>query len=403
MESSITKSAKEISKKQKIVAVATIISLFFVVALFVSAGGKKKENDLSKIITNSKNKIILQDSSKGIKAEDRWLYEAQNKFDDVDAFMKRSQQDATGLESRLDDIEQQHQDNLNSQSQLIEDQMSQIDRLKLQLKEVQNQQNLAFNSNDPNAQNGQVVSTQFAKTIGSLDLNLEKKATKGLFNVNDYVPAGAYAKAKLILGVDASVGISTQSDPPPILLRVLGPAISSIYEKEVQKTDIAGCLITGAAVGDLSSEKVFIKLVKMTCGKGEDVGIEIMVKGYVAGQGKSGVRGDVVSREGDLVAKTFLAGLVSGFGQGLAEKVAPPLNFSNGLTTQGSMSNRDVLKQGLGKGVATSSDKLSDIFINKIEQYQPVISVPSGIDVEVVFVEGFDFNPKEEKAKNENN
>jgi conjugal transfer pilus assembly protein TraB len=399
MENSITKSAKEISKRQKITVLLTLGAILLILVLFVSAGGKKQEDDISRIINNSKNKIILQDSSKGIKAEDRWLYEAQNKFDDVDKFMKRSQQDSTGLESRLDNIEQQYQENLEDQFQLIDNQSSEIEQLKTRISQFQDKQNLSFKNNNGVNQESAGGLVQIAQTIGSFELDLEQKSTKGLFNVNDYVPAGAYAKSKLVLGVDASVGISTQSDPPPILIRVLGPAISSIYDKETQKTDITGCLITGAAVGDLSSEKVFVKLVKMTCAKGENIGIEIPVKGYVAAQGKSGIRGDVVSREGDLVAKTFLAGLVSGFGQGLSEKVAPPLNFSNGLTTQGSMSNGDIAKQGFGKGIATSSDKLSDIFVNKIEQYQPVISIPSGIDIEVVFVEGFDFNPKNEKTQ----
>ncbi len=396
MENQITQLAKEISKKQKIVAVVTLGVIFVMVVLFVFAGSKKKENDLSKIITNSKNKIILQDSSKGIKAEDRWLYDAQNKLDDVDDFMKKSNQDKTSLEARLDYIEKQYQEDLDNQSQTIENYSQEIENLKSKLKDLSENKNLAFNQNN---QVGQNVGQEMPKTIASLDLNLEttSKSKKGIYNINDYIPAGAYAKAVIISGVDASVGISSQSDPRPVLLRVKSPAISSIYDGNVQKVDLTGCLITGAASGDLSSEKIYVKLVNMTCGKGEDLLTEIPVKGYVAGQGKSGIRGNVISREGDLLAKSFLAGLVSGFGQGLSEKVAPPLAFSNGLTTQESLSTGDVMKKGLGKGVSTASDRLANYLIDRAEQYQPVISIPSGIDVEVVFVEGFYFNPKEDK------
>ena len=45
--------------------------------------------------------------------------------------------------------------------------------------------------------------------------------------------------------------------------------------------------------------------------------------GFVAGSGKTGVRGPVVSREGALVEKAFLAGLVSGVGQGVAGAFQP--------------------------------------------------------------------------------
>jgi conjugal transfer pilus assembly protein TraB len=178
------------------------------------------------------------------------------------------------------------------------------------------------------------------------------------------------------------------------LLRITSPAYSSIYDNVQQKVEISGCLITGAASGDLSSEKVYIKLINMTCSKDENLVYETAIKGYVAGQGKSGVRGQVISREGDFLAKSFLAGLVGGFGQGLSSRVAPPLSFSSGATLQNGYSNEDVVKKGVGQGIGSASDRLSNYLINRAEQYQPIVSIPSGIEVEVVFVEGFNLNGK---------
>jgi conjugal transfer pilus assembly protein TraB len=137
---------------------------------------------------------------------------------------------------------------------------------------------------------------------------------------------------------------------------------------------------------------VYIKLVNMTCAKSEDLVFETAIKGYVAGQGKSGVRGNVISREGDILAKSFLAGLVGGFGQGLSARVAPPLSFSSGVTLQNGYSNDDVVKKGLGQGFSNSGDRLQNYLITRAEQYQPVVSIPSGINVDVVFVEGFHLN-----------
>jgi conjugal transfer pilus assembly protein TraB len=404
MENWITKTAKEVSKKQKVVVIGTIAVITVVFLLFLASGTKKKEGDLSKIITKSGNKIILQDSSKGIKAEDRWLYDAQNKLDDVDEFIKQSEQDKGNIESRLSEIEQKYEEDLSSQSQVIEDQSQKISALESKIKDLTNNKNLSFNQAGQGA-NPNLATQELPKTIASLELNLESavKSKKGLFNINDYIPAGAYAKATIISGVDASVGISSQSDPRPVLIRIKGPAISSIYDGNVQKADLTGCLVQGAASGDLSSEKIYVKLITLTCGKGEETITEIPVKGYVAGQGKSGIRGNVISREGDLLVKSFLAGLVSGFGQGLEQKVAPPLAFSNGLTTQQTMSNGDVVKKGFGKGVSTASDRLANYLIDRAEQYQPVVSIPSGIDVEVVFLEGFYFNPKDDKKSKKNN
>ncbi len=42
----------------------------------------------------------------------------------------------------------------------------------------------------------------------------------------------------------------------------------------------------------------------------------------------------------------------------------------------------------MGEGVATSADMVSKYLIERAEQYQPVIEMPTGIDVEIVFLEG---------------
>jgi conjugal transfer pilus assembly protein TraB len=388
---------KQSKLKQKKLLIITVITLGGIIMVFLSSGPKKPAHDLAKTIAESKNKIILQDPNHGLKAEDRWLYDAEAKLDEYGNFQKEYAADKGGMESRLAEVEKKYEESLGVQTGLIEAQGQEIQALKSQLSapkpvsnQVANQQD-TFGTNQTGGPNGEVNSMALPRNIQTTNLELEKTVNEQgeFFKTSEYVPAGAYAQAVIISGVDASVGAAAQSDPRPVLLRIKGPAVSSIYDGNNQETDLKGCLITGAASGDLSSEKVYVKLVNMTCSKSEDLVYETAIKGYVAGQGKSGVRGNVISRAGDIVTKSFLAGLIGGLGQGLSAKVAPPLNFSNGLTTQGTMSTEDVAKKGLGQGISNSGDRLANYFINRAEQYQPVVSIPSGIDVEVVFVEGF--------------
>lgn len=393
---------KQSKLKQKKLLIITVIALGGIIIAFLSSGPKKPAGDLAKTIADSKNKIILQDPNHGLKAEDRWLYDAEAKLDDYGNFQKEYAADKGGMESRLAEVEKKYEESLGAQTGLIEAQGQEIQALKSQLNSAKPASNQAankqdtFGTNQMVGLNGEVTTMALPKNIQTTNLDLEKTAIEQgeFFKSSEYVPAGAYAQAVIISGVDASVGAAAQSDPRPVLLRIKGPAVSSIYDGNSQETDLKGCLITGAASGDLSSEKVYVKLVNMTCSKSEDLVYETAVKGYVAGQGKSGVRGNVISRAGDIVTKSFLAGLIGGLGQGLSAKVAPPLNFSNGLTTQGTMTTEDVAKKGLGQGVASSGDRLANYFITRAEQYQPVVSIPSGIDVEVVFVEGFHLNGK---------
>src|SRR3546814_2665903 len=91
--------------------------------------------------------------------------------------------------------------------------------------------------------------------------------------------------------------VNSQTDPLPVVLRVTGPARSVYQNGRLLTTKIEGCLINGAARGALSSEKVYVKLQKMTCPQPGGRYAVSEVKGFIAFGGKTGVRGRVVSRE----------------------------------------------------------------------------------------------------------
>ena len=207
---------------------------------------------------------------------------------------------------------------------------------------------------------------------------------------NNYLPPNSIAVARVIVGVDAAAGVQSQTDPLPVVLRITGPA-RSVYENgRLLTTNIAGCLVNGAARGDLSSEKVYVKLQRMTCPQPGGRYAVSDVKGFIAFGGKTGVRGRVVSREGSLVGQAFIAGLAGGFGRGFSANTNSLFQGTN-VTVDGKRQQipaGDLLQGGLGEGVAQSADMVSKYLIERAEQYQPVIEMPTGIDVEIVFLEG---------------
>ncbi len=206
----------------------------------------------------------------------------------------------------------------------------------------------------------------------------------------DYLPPNSYAPARVIVGVDASAGVASQTDPLPVVLRITGPARSVVKDGKLLSTRLQGCVVNGAARGDLSSEKVYVKLAKMTCDQpGGRVAVS-EVKGFISFAGKTGVRGRVVSREGNLVTQALLAGVVGGFGRGFS---ANANSVFQGLTTDASgkrstLSGGDIAQGGLGQGIGDAADTVSKYLIERAEQYQPVIEMPTGIDVEIVFLDG---------------
>src|SRR3546814_19111065 len=77
----------------------------------------------------------------------------------------------------------------------------------------------------------------------------------------DYLPPNSSAPATVIVGVDASTGVSSQIDPLPVVLRITGPARSVLRGNKLLPTDITGCTVNDAARGDTSAEKLYANRV----------------------------------------------------------------------------------------------------------------------------------------------
>jgi len=230
-------------------------------------------------------------------------------------------------------------------------------------------------------------------SFSSADRGTASKIAKGSTVYTDspnYLPANSFATAKVIVGVDAAAGVNSQTDPLPVVLRITGPARSVLQNGKLLTTKIQGCLINGAARGELSSEKVYIKLQKMTCPQPGGRYAESEVKGFIAFGGKTGVRGRVVSREGSLVSQAFIAGLVGGIGKGFAANSNSILRGSSVVVDgrRQQLGVGDIAQGGIGNGVGEAGDMVSKYLIERAEQYQPVIEMPTGVDVEIVFLEG---------------
>lgn len=209
-------------------------------------------------------------------------------------------------------------------------------------------------------------------------------------DTENYVPPNAYAPARVLVGVDAATGTQFSSDPKPILLRITGQARSAAEDGRVLETDLEGCTVNGAAYGELSSEKVYVQLQMMTCPLNDGSGrvSEAEVEGYIAFGGKAGVRGRVISREGNLTQRAMIAGTLQGLGSAFEASGQPQGLAIGGTNVQTMPSGEEVAVAGLGGGVATAANTLAQYYIQRAEQYQPVVEMPTGIDVEIVFLRG---------------
>ena len=91
---------------------------------------------------------------------------------------------------------------------------------------------------------------------------------------------------------------------------------------------------------------------------------------------------------GALVEKAFLAGMVSGVGQGVAQAFQPQAVATGTGATVANSGLGDIGRAGLGAGASSAGQKVADYMIRRAEQYQPVIQLQAGTKVTLVFLEG---------------
>ena len=225
---------------------------------------------------------------------------------------------------------------------------------------------------------------EFALKAPEVDPNASEQDVHS--HLNSFLPAGSYAPALVLSGVDASTAVSSQAEPVPVVFRITGPAITAgTQSTRGHRINLTGCTVTGSARGDLSSERVYVRLLKLSCAKTGGHVFEADVAGYMSGAGKAGARGHVVSREGPLVRNAGIAGAISGLGQavsGIGNTAAgsDAASLSEALQGAGSAS--------IAGGLGGAADRLSEYYIERAEQYQPVVSLYGGTQVELVFMEG---------------
>lgn len=199
-----------------------------------------------------------------------------------------------------------------------------------------------------------------------------------------YVPAGSFVRVVLLGGLDAPTGGQAQTNPHPILMRTQDNAfLPNRYRFEIKE-----CFILASGYGDISSERAFARLENLSCVRRDGRAVDMTVKGYVVGEdGKAGMRGRLISKQGQVLANALLAGIGSGIGQA----------FQNSTTTQsisplgtiGTVNQGQQLQNGISAGIGKTLDRLSKYYIDLAEKLFPVIEIDAGRTIEVVFTKGF--------------
>ena len=211
----------------------------------------------------------------------------------------------------------------------------------------------------------------------------EKQKEKNEDKRSVYLPP-SFVSADLLSGFAAPTMEAAKSDPRLVLLRLQDLAVLP----NAIKSDLKGCFALAEGYGNLADERAHLRLVRLSCiaRDGTSV-IDEKVKGFVVDEdGKIGLRGRVVTKSGALLARSFVAGFLDGFGRAIEEGAYD--TSSSAIGDIRTLKPDKSFEAGIGRGIGEASGNLSKFYMELARQTFPVIEVGSGKRVSVVTSEG---------------
>lgn len=209
-------------------------------------------------------------------------------------------------------------------------------------------------------------------------LQIKSTASPKIPAVGINLPAGAVFTGNLVTGVDAATHDGAKQDPYPVLVKLA----NLDFLPNNFKSNLESCFLLLSSYGDLSSSRALMRTQSLSCINQAGYIIEGEIKGYAVGaDGKLGLRGRLVSKQGSLIAKSLSAGLL----QGLAEVLAKPNIYIGSRVSTGTAGDvGDLLTQAGLSGVGKAVDRVANFYLTLANKMFPLVEVGAGANVDVV-------------------
>jgi len=198
-----------------------------------------------------------------------------------------------------------------------------------------------------------------------------------------FIPAGTMLTGVLITGLDAPTGREAASQPIPLLVRVKEDAILP----NEYRADYRECFIVASGVGDLSSERAYLRGETLSCIANNGGVIQAHLQMWGTGEdGKAGMRGKLVSKQGSILARAMLAGFASGIGQAFTPQQQTTISSTgNGYTTLPVGTAGRMAAMG---GVSSGANQIAQYYLKMAESEFPVIEISAGRPVTFIVEKG---------------
>ncbi|TQC96275.1 conjugal transfer protein TraB [Moraxellaceae bacterium AER2_44_116] len=217
-------------------------------------------------------------------------------------------------------------------------------------------------------------------TKGASELKSTQKLSQYLLT------AGSILEGVLLSGMDAPTSAAAKKNPYPALIRIKKEAILPNYYRQ----NVRECFVIVSGFGELSSERARLRTERVSCVRNDGTVIESDISGYVTGEdGKVGVRGRLVTKQGAVIAKSLAAGALAGFGENITPTAIPQLSLDSSEQQQFQRPNaKQAAEVGVYRGISEAAGAVSQFYLEMAKEMVPVIEVDAGRKVNIILVRG---------------
>ena len=360
------KTSEKIAKKQKLLYLSVALALALTVGCAVYVGERKPHKAKTQPITAFN--IVSED----IKSENVRLAELESLGDVLGDRLKSLEQSLHEAKEEKQALEQENTV-LSIETEVLQAKLNAVQAIKDYEAEHQPENTSiepAITSREAQPQEAQL--TEWTSQDDQEDKHV-------LFQI----PAGTVVKAVLVSGADCSVAVQKPTGPSMVLLR---PLDNGRLPKNV-RVPLKGSVLICNAIGDIASERVYVRGERMTLVQPNGEFVETEVSAYISGEdGREGMRGVVVDRSGRILTRagfaSFLQGVSSGIQAALNNQTLEKISKVGDSQT---ILNVDTFRDSALQGASSSLDRLSAYYIKRAEQLQPTIQIAAGRVVDIVF------------------
>lgn len=218
----------------------------------------------------------------------------------------------------------------------------------------------------------------------------QKQHRTNPLNPLNYVPSGTFAKAIILGGADADASVNGQSKNNGVMLFKL---VASGTLPNGQRSHLQGCFVTGSSWGDISSERAYVVLDKLSCAEPGKPIIDRAVTGWAFFGGKVGIKGLPLMRDNKVMQWAGMSGALAGVAS--AAQYSRSVQSISPLGSATTVPSGNIAPYAAYGGASKAAEVLSDYYVKRAEQYHPVIQVGAGNYVTIVFKDGFYLEPDE--------